>query len=123
MEPTSSYREIHALIEARRPREALAAVEPLIEAEPGHLSLRTLRAWALFMMASLAPAEAELRRIVEADPSDVWARFTLGRTLERQGRQSDALPHLRLAHAMSGDVEHEVAVLRVERRLGRLDPS
>lgn len=97
MESTSRYREIHALIEARKPREALAAVEPLIE--------------------------AELRRIVGADPSDVWARFTLGRTLERQGRMSDALPHLRLAHAMSGDLEHEVAVLRVERRLGLLDPS
>lgn len=78
MEQTSSYREIHALIEGRQPREALALVEPLIEAEPDHLSLRTLRAWALFMMARLVPAEDELRTIVEADPSDVWARFTLG---------------------------------------------
>jgi hypothetical protein len=28
------------------------------------------------------------------------------------------LPHLRMAFAMSGDVEHEVAMLRVERAVG-----
>ena len=35
-------------------------------------------------------------------------------TAERQF-DAEALPHLRLAAAMSGDPEHELAVLRVER--------
>ena len=48
----------------------------------------------------------------------MWARFSLGRTLERQSRLSEALAHLRLAYAMSGDTEHEVAIMRVERLLG-----
>ncbi len=47
----------------------------------------------------------------------MWARFALGRVLERQSRYADALPHLRLAAVMSGDAEHEAGVLRVERRL------
>lgn len=115
---TNSYQAIRALLESRQPREALAMVEPLIADEPHNLSLRVLRAWALFARASLGPAEAELRHIVEADPSDVWARFALGRTLERQSRPAEALPHLRMAFAMSGDVEHEIAVLRVERAVG-----
>lgn len=119
MQPsTNEYRTIRALLERRQPREALAMLEPLIADEPDNLSLRVLRAWALFARASLGPAEQELRHIVEADPSDVWARFALGRTLERQSRPTEALPHLRMAFAMSGDLEHEVAVLRVERAVG-----
>jgi hypothetical protein len=43
--------------------------------------------------------------------------------LERQSRYADALPHLRLAAVMSGDAEHEAAVLRVERRLAEVDGS
>jgi len=114
----NSYQAIRELLESRQPREALGMLEPLIADEPDNVSLRILRAWALFARAALAPAEAELRHILELDPTDVWARFTLGRTLERQSRPAEALPHLRMAFAMSGDVEHEVALLRVERSVG-----
>ena len=61
--------------------------------------------------------------LVEESPTDVWARFALGRVLERQSKYADALPHLRLAAVMSGDVEHEATVLRVERRLAEADGS
>jgi hypothetical protein len=88
---TNTYQAIRELLENRQPREALAMLEPLIADEPGNLSLRVLRAWGLFARAALGPAEEELRHIVEADPSDVWARFTLGRTLERQSRLAEAL--------------------------------
>jgi methylmalonyl-CoA mutase N-terminal domain/subunit len=37
--------------------------------------------------------------------------------LERQSRLEEALPHLRMAAVMSGDIEHELAMLRVERLL------
>ena len=73
---------------------------------------KTLEGWA-----PEPDAELPLTRIVELDPTDVWARFALGRVLERQSRYADALPHLRLAAVMSGDAEHEAGVLRVERRL------
>ena len=38
----------------------------------------------------------------------------------RLGSPKEALPHLRLAAAMTGDVEHELAVLRAERLAGGL---
>ena len=114
--PSEVYRKAWELLEQRAPKEALAVLEPAVEAEPQARSLRTLRAWAYFMRVQLARAEADLVFVVEQDPSDVWARHTLGRTLERQSRYDEALPHLRLAAAMSGDPEHEAAVLRVERR-------
>ncbi len=62
-------------------------------------------------------AESELAALVEDSPTDVWARFALGRALERQSRYVEALPPLRLAAVMSGDPEHEAGMLRVERRL------
>lgn len=115
--PADAYHEAWRLLEERAPKEALALLDPAIEAEPDSTSLRTLRAWAYFQSAQLGRAESELSGLVEDCPTDVWARFALGRVLERQSKYADALPHLRLAAVMSGDAEHEAGVLRVERRL------
>ena len=114
------YQRAWRLLEDRQPRQAL---EPMIEQEPDSVSLRTLRAWAYFKTAQLNRAEGDLRTLVETCPTDVWARFSLGRTLERQSRLEEALTHLRIAYAMSGDTEHEVAVMRVERLLAELAPD
>ena len=115
--PADAYHEAWRLLEERQPQQALALLDPAIEAEPDSASLRTLRAWAYFQSAQLGRAEAELSALVDDCPTDVWARFALGRVLERQSKYADALPHLRLAAVMSGDAEHEAGVLRVERRL------
>lgn len=108
------------LLGRRAPDEALAVLEPALAEDPTSTGLRTLRAWAYFVKVRLGPAETELRALVEEHPDDVWVRFALGRVLERQSRYDDALPHLRLAAAMSGDPEHELAVLRVERLAGKI---
>jgi tetratricopeptide (TPR) repeat protein len=115
--PADAYRRAWELLEQRDPKQAIALLDPAIEAEPSSVSLRTLRAWAYFQSAQLRRAEADLLQVVEDSPTDVWARFALGRALERQSRYADALPHLRLAAVMSGDPEHEAGVLRAERRL------
>jgi hypothetical protein len=61
--------------------------------------------------------------LVDECPTDLWARYALGRVLERQSKFADALPHMRLAAVMSGDVEHEAGVLRVERRMAERSGS
>jgi len=119
--PESAYRTAHDLLERRAPSQALEILEAALEEEPRNHGLRLLRAWAYLMRAQLQKATDELTELVEEDPSDVWVRHALGRALERQSRHREALPHLRLAAAMSGDVEHELAVLRVERLAGDLD--
>jgi predicted Zn-dependent protease len=116
--PADAYQQAWALLEASAPLKALEILGPAIEAEPASTSLRTLRAWAYFQSAQLQKAEADLRVLVEEEPTDVWSRFTLGRVLERQSRYADALPHLRLAAVMTADPEHEAGVLRCERKLG-----
>lgn len=116
--PESAYRTAHDLLERRAPSEALKVLEPALEQEPDNRGLRLLRVWAYLMRAQLVKASDELELLVADDPSDVWAQHALGRAYERQSRHREALPHLRLAAAMSGDVEHELAVLRVERLAG-----
>lgn len=117
MDAVDRYQEARRLLENRQPRPALDLLLPAVKGDPDSPSLRTLFAWGYFMSAQLGRAETELRQLVQRAPTDVWARFALGRTLERQSRLDDALPHLRMAAVMSADPEHEVAVLRVERML------
>lgn len=115
--PEQAYATAYDLLGRREPARALELLDAALEQEPGNTGLRSLRAWAYLMRAQLQKAETELRELVEQTPDDDWARHALGRALERQSRYADALPHLRLAAAMSGDPEHELAVLRVERHL------
>lgn len=121
--PADVYHRAWELLEDRSPKQAIEILDPAVDSEPASTSLRTLRAWAYFQSAQLTKAENDLSVIVEDSPTDVWARFALGRVLERQSRYSEALPHLRLAAVMSGDPEHEAGVLRVERRLAETGGS
>ena len=115
--PESAYRVAHDLLDPARPSRRSRSSSPLSRRTRATTACRSLRAWAFMIRAQLAKAEAELRGLVEDDPTDDWSHHALGRTLERRDELGLALPHLRLAHAMSGDPVHAAAVRRVEGRL------
>ena len=119
--PQAAYRVAHDLLARRAPLEALAVLDPALAEDPRNSGLRSLRAWAYLIRVQLGRAEEELLSLVADDPSDVWARHALGRALERQSRDAEALPHLRLAAVMSGDPVHAAAAARVEARLAVRD--
>ncbi len=121
--PADVYHRAWELLEDRSPKQAIEILDPAIDSEPASTGLRTLRAWAYFQSAQLGKAESDLTVIVDDAPTDVWARFALGRVLERQSRYAEALPHMRLAAVMSADPEHEAGVLRVERRMAEAGGS
>ena len=113
--PENAYGVAHELLSRRAAKEALEVLEPALDDEPANTGLLSLRAWAYMIRAQLSKAEADLRVLVEKNPSDDWALHGLGRVLERQSRHAEALPHLRLAAIMSDDFDHQVAVNRVQR--------
>jgi predicted Zn-dependent protease len=78
----------------------LAAV---VEEAPEQTGPRLLLARAYYHSAQLRRAEEQLREIVERDPVEHYAHLMLGRTLQRQGRQDEAEPWLRMAGAFSGE--------------------
>ena len=117
MELIEEYRRAALFMDAGEPATAARILEPLLEAEPGNCDVRLRLAMAYFGSAQLGKAEAHLRELVERDPSDHYAHHLLGRTLERQSRPAEALPHLRLAQAMGSAPEYAAAARRVAARI------
>ncbi|WP_345637006.1 tetratricopeptide repeat protein [Rugosimonospora acidiphila] len=118
MDLMAEYRRAGLFLEAGDPAEAARILEPVIEADPGNAGVRLQLALAYFGSAQLRRAETELRTLVERDPSDHFAHHVLGRTLERLSRPTEALPHLRLAVAMSPKSDYRDALTRVAARVG-----
>ncbi|OON82707.1 tetratricopeptide repeat protein [Streptomyces tsukubensis] len=84
---------------------AVRILRGLVEESPAHTAARLLLARSYYHSAQLRRAEDELRGLLERDPVEAYATLLLGRTLERQGRDAEAAPFLRLAGAMSGDIQ------------------
>ncbi|MFI5935853.1 tetratricopeptide repeat protein [Actinoplanes sp. NPDC051494] len=119
MDLLEEYRRANFVFESGDPLGASRMLEPIVEAEPRNAAVRLLLARAYFNSAQLGNAEAQLRELIERDPSDHYAHHVLGRTLERAGRFSEALPHLRLAAAMKQHADYETALQRVEAWVGK----
>ncbi|MBO3740071.1 tetratricopeptide repeat protein [Actinoplanes flavus] len=119
MDLLEDYRRATFFFESGDPLGAARLLEPIVEAEPHNTAVRLLLARAYFNSAQLNGAEAQLRVLIEHDPSDHYAHHVLGRTLERSGRFREALPHLRLASAMKTQTDYQEALRRVETWLGK----
>jgi predicted Zn-dependent protease len=109
----AEYRRASMFFDAGDPVRAAAILEPIVAAEPGRTDVRLLLARAYFHSAQLRRAEEQFRLLAERDPSDHYVQYVLGRTLERQNRPADALPHLRLASAMHPSEEYAETLRRV----------
>jgi predicted Zn-dependent protease len=114
----AEYQRATVFFEAGDPGGAARILEPVLAAEPGNAGVRLLLARAYFHSAQLTRAEEQLRVLVERDPTDHYALFVLGRTLERQSRPAEALPHLRIASVMHPSEEYEETVRRVAAKVG-----
>ena len=121
MDLLEEYRRASFAFESGDPLGASKMLEPIVEAEPHNAAVRQLLARAYFNSAQLAGAEAQLRALIDQNPSDHYAHHVLGRTLERAGRFREALPHLRLASAMKDHRDYADALHRVETWLGKND--
>ncbi len=95
-----AFRRAEVLLRWGHPAEAARVLGPVVEAAPESTAALELHARALFASAQLRRAEQALVELVRRRPDDGWARFALGRTLQRQRRDAEAAEHLRVAAAL-----------------------
>ena len=122
-----SFRRAETLLSQRRPLEALRELAAVVEQAPDTPSVQLLAGRAYLGSAQLNRAESAFLRVIELDPADHYARFALGRTLQRQGRLAEAKTQLKMATAMSPLPEYQEALGEVSARLAvlqaREDPA
>lgn len=112
MDELYTYRAAHVLYDAGDPIGALRELGPMLAGEPAK-SVLELAGLAFFRSAQLSRAEETFGRLVELDPTDAYARFALGRTLERQRRRDEAATCYRVAVAMDPRRDYLEALDRV----------
>ena len=80
--------------------QATVALEKAKKREPNKASIREALGIAYFRIRRYDEAEQEFRAMLELSPTDDYAHYALGRTLEKQGRADEANGHYKLASSM-----------------------
>lgn len=80
--------------------QATVALEKAKRLEPEKASIRESLGIAYFRIQRWAEAEAEFRAVLELSPTDDYAHYALGRTLEKVGRDAEANGHYKLASSL-----------------------
>jgi Flp pilus assembly protein TadD len=111
-----AFRQAESLVQSR-PLDALAALAPVLDAEPDTPSVQLLAGRAYLGSAQLRRAEEAFRKVLDLDPTDHYARFALGRTLQRQRRLTEAQTQLRIAVAMNPVPEYQEALGEINARI------
>ena len=109
----AAYRAAGVLYDAGDAIGAARELEALLADDATPKSVLELAGRAYFRSAQLGRAEEAFGRLVERDPSDAYARFALGRTLERQSRRDEAAACYRIAAAMDPNEDYLTALDRV----------
>jgi Flp pilus assembly protein TadD len=112
------FREGQKRLRTGMTAQATVPLEKAKRLEPGKASIREALGIAYFRLARWKEAEEEFRTIVEElEPTDDYAHYALGRSLEQQGRTAEANGHYKLARSMKPGSETYAA------RIRELDPD
>jgi Flp pilus assembly protein TadD len=114
------FRRAERLLADRRPLDALQALGPALDSQPNDASVHLLAGRAYLDSAQLQKAEQAFCRVLELDPADHYARFALGKALQRQGRLGEAKGQLQMATVMDPRPEYQEALGEVRARIATL---
>ena len=95
-----------------RAAQATVALEQAKSREPDKASIREALGIAYFRTRRWAEAESEFRVMLELSPTDDYAHYALGRCLEKQGRDSEANGHYKLASSLRPGDAHYASRIR-----------
>jgi tetratricopeptide (TPR) repeat protein len=100
MQETERFRLAGLYLDVGDPLEALSLLEPLLDELREQAAGQLLLGRAYYHSAQLEKAQEALERTVALAPTDAYARFALGRTLQRRSRHEEAGVHFRIAAAL-----------------------
>jgi Flp pilus assembly protein TadD len=107
------FREGQARLRNGMTAQATVPLEKAKRLEPAKASIREALGIAYFRLHRWADAEREFRTIVdELEPTDTYAHYALGRSLEQQGKAAEANGHYKLASTMAPDSEEYAARIK-----------
>jgi Flp pilus assembly protein TadD len=100
------FQQGRAHLRKGRAAQATVALEKAKRREPHKASIREALGIAYFRIQRWAEAESEFRAMLEISPADDYAHYALGRCLEKQGKESEANGHYKLASSLRPGTEH-----------------
>ena len=106
------YQEGRRRLKGGMAAQATVALEKARRLEPEKASIREALGIAYFRIRRWDAAEAEFRALLELSPTDHYAHYALGRTLEKQGREAEANGHYKLASRMRPGEAHYASRIR-----------
>lgn len=116
-----AFRRAESLLAQRRPLEAIRVLDPVLDIAADKPSVQLLLGRAYLFSAQFHRAERAFERVLALDPSDHYARLALGRTLQRQGRLSEARTQIRLATTMNPDPAYQEALGEISAKIAVSD--
>ena len=110
-----NFQEGRRRLKKGMPAQATVALEKAKKLEPNKASIREALGIAYFRLSRWQEAEAEFRAMLEISPTDDYAHYALGRTLEKQGRAAEANGHYKLASTMvPGSAQYAARIRELE---------
>jgi Flp pilus assembly protein TadD len=102
------FQQGRAHLKKGRAAQATVALEKAKRREPEKASIREALGIAYFRIHRYDEAASEFRKMLELAPVDDYAHYALGRCLEKQGRQTEANGHYKLARSLRpGQADYE----------------
>ena len=100
------YQQGRAHLRKGRAAQATVALEKAKRREPDKASIREALGIAYLRIQRYEEAEHEFRKMLELSPADHYAHYALGRALEKQGRETEANGHYKLASSLRPQSKH-----------------
>jgi Flp pilus assembly protein TadD len=95
--------------------QATVSLEKAKRREPEKASIREALGIAYFRIRRWEEAEAEFRKLLELSPVNDYAHYALGRCLEKQGRETEANGHYKLASSLRpGSKQYRARIRELE---------
>jgi Flp pilus assembly protein TadD len=118
------YQQGRTHLRKGRAAQATVALEKAKRREPEKASIREALGIAYLRIQRYHEAEEEFRKMLELSPSDHYAHYALGRALEKQGKDTEANGHYKLASSLRPQSKHYASrILDLDREEPKRDPG